>query len=72
MDWLMLDNFVKLNRNALELMFIITLCLLVHCTVMYGLFFFYKTAPKKDIIKNIILTIIAIAWAIVVGYLLFR
>ena len=53
-------------------MFIIALCLLGHCTVMYGLFFFYKTAPKKDIIKNIILTIIAIAWAIVVGYLLFR
>ena len=68
----MLDNFVNLNRNALELMLIIALCLLGYCTVMYGLFFFYKTAPKKDIIKNIILTIIAIVWAIVVGYLLFR
>lgn len=68
----MLDNFVNLNRDVLELMFIIALCLLGYCMVMYGLFFFYKTAPKKDIIKNIILTIIAIAWAIVVGYLLFR
>ena len=53
-------------------MLIIALCLLGYCTVMYGLFFFYKTAPKKDIIKNIILTIVAIAWAMVVGYLLFR
>ena len=53
MDWIMLDKFVSLNRNALELMLIIARCLLGHCTVMYGLFFFYKTAPKKDIIKNI-------------------
>ena len=68
----MLDNFINLNRNALELMLIIALCLLGYCTVMYGLFFFYKTVPKKDIIKNIILTIIAIAWVIVVWYLLFR
>ena len=72
MDWIMLDKFVDLNRNALELMLIIALCLLGYCTVMYGLFFFYKTASKKDIIKNIILTIVAIAWAMVVGYLLFR
>ena len=68
----MLDNFINLNRNTLELMLIIALCLLGYCTVMYGLFFFYKTAPKKDIIKNIILTIVAIAWVMVVGYLLFR